>query len=83
MTEVVTSAAPGDLVGFVGLGNMGEPMARRVLGAGYRLLGFDTNRAAGHALDGLDGFSRAKAIGDVVTGTRALLMSTRWCGCTV
>ncbi len=33
-------------IGFVGLGNMGLPMARRLLGAGHRLLVFDTDDAA-------------------------------------
>src|SRR5947209_8643865 len=37
--------APGPL-GFIGLGNMGRPMARRLLGAGYRLSLLDNNQAA-------------------------------------
>jgi UDP-N-acetyl-D-mannosaminuronate dehydrogenase len=30
-------------VGFVGLGNMGIPMARRLVAAGYHVRGFDTS----------------------------------------
>src|SRR6185436_8322668 len=29
---------PPERVGFVGLGNMGAPMARRLIGAGYKLV---------------------------------------------
>lgn len=33
-------------LGFVGLGNMGQPMARRLLAAGHELIIFDLNEAA-------------------------------------
>jgi 3-hydroxyisobutyrate dehydrogenase len=33
-------------IGFVGLGNMGAPMARRLVEAGHTVLGFDTDPAA-------------------------------------
>ena len=36
----------GQLLGFVGLGNMGGPMASRLLDAGHSLCVFDTNAAA-------------------------------------
>jgi 3-hydroxyisobutyrate dehydrogenase len=36
----------GKAVGFVGLGNMGFPMARRLIGAGYDVRGFDTSADA-------------------------------------
>ena len=35
-----------DTVGFIGLGNMGIPMTRRLVGAGYHVRGFDTSAAA-------------------------------------
>ena len=35
--------AAGQLVGFVGVGRMGGPMASRLLDAGYSLVVFDTN----------------------------------------
>lgn len=36
----------GRQVGFVGLGNMGIPMTRRLIGAGYDVRGFDTSADA-------------------------------------
>jgi 3-hydroxyisobutyrate dehydrogenase len=38
--------APPQTIGFVGLGNMGAPMARRLAGAGYRLIVADAAPAA-------------------------------------
>jgi 3-hydroxyisobutyrate dehydrogenase len=38
--------APPETLGFVGLGNMGAPMARRLAGAGYRLIVADAVPAA-------------------------------------
>jgi 3-hydroxyisobutyrate dehydrogenase len=38
--------APPERIGFVGLGNMGAPMARHLAAAGYRLLAADSNPAA-------------------------------------
>ena len=35
-----------DTVGFIGLGNMGIPMTKRLVGAGYHVRGFDTAAAA-------------------------------------
>jgi 3-hydroxyisobutyrate dehydrogenase len=40
----MTNAAP--LIGFVGLGNMGRHMARRLAEAGHKLIAFDINEAA-------------------------------------
>ena len=31
-------------IGFIGLGNMGYPMARRLVEAGHKLIVYDTNR---------------------------------------
>jgi len=49
--------APPDRIGFIGLGNMGQPMAHLLVAAGYRLAVFDANAdatrrfAAGHACE--------------------------------
>ncbi|OGT81369.1 MAG: hypothetical protein A3H91_13610 [Gammaproteobacteria bacterium RIFCSPLOWO2_02_FULL_61_13] len=43
---MVNSFTPPEDVGFVGLGNMGAPMARRLAAAGYTLFVADTNPAA-------------------------------------
>lgn len=37
---------PLPAIGFVGLGNMGGPMCRRLIGAGYPVCAFDLNQAA-------------------------------------
>ena len=46
MTAGQHGAAPGTVVGFVGLGNMGIPMTKRLVAAGYHVRGFDTSEAA-------------------------------------
>ncbi|MBI2994156.1 MAG: NAD(P)-dependent oxidoreductase [Gammaproteobacteria bacterium] len=40
---MASSFAPPDRIGFIGLGNMGVPMARRLAGAGYALAVADRN----------------------------------------
>jgi 3-hydroxyisobutyrate dehydrogenase len=42
----MTEIQPGAVVGFVGLGNMGTPMAARLAGAGYRVQGYDVSEQA-------------------------------------
>ncbi|HEY6823662.1 MAG TPA: NAD(P)-binding domain-containing protein, partial [Steroidobacteraceae bacterium] len=37
---------PPERIGFVGLGNMGAPMARHLVGAGYQLVAADASSAA-------------------------------------
>lgn len=57
-----------DTVGFIGLGAMGAPMARRLLGAGHTVIAFDTNQAALDAIvaDGARRAESAKALADAV-----------------
>jgi 3-hydroxyisobutyrate dehydrogenase len=43
-------ALPGSVVGFVGLGNMGLPMAKRLARAGYRVQGYDLSPLAADGL---------------------------------
>ena len=38
-------------IGFIGLGNMGAPMAANLVKAGHRVTGYDLNPAALQALD--------------------------------
>ena len=40
------TTATGKVVGFIGLGNMGIPMATNIVAAGYQVRGFDTSAAA-------------------------------------
>ena len=46
---------PGATIGFAGLGNMGTPMAARLIAAGYTVIGFDPEAAAGQRLAGHGG----------------------------
>ncbi|MPZ62129.1 MAG: NAD-binding protein [Propionibacteriales bacterium] len=65
---------PGDTIGFVGIGNMGTPMTRRLLDAGYRVRGYDARADAGADLDGSDGFTRAGTLAEVIAGARAVIL---------
>jgi 3-hydroxyisobutyrate dehydrogenase len=58
-------------IGFIGLGNMGGRMARRLVEAGHHVLGFDpAPDAAGNA-----GAQVASSIGEVVAGSDHILFS--------
>lgn len=46
-----------DIVGFIGLGTMGGPMAAHLAGAGYRVQGFDLDRRKVDALEAAGGTS--------------------------
>ncbi|WP_200834365.1 NAD(P)-dependent oxidoreductase [Amycolatopsis alkalitolerans] len=62
--------APGSVLGFVGLGNMGAPMARRLTEAGYTVRGFDTDPAAReHA-----GATTVDTLTAVAEGAEAILL---------
>lgn len=58
----------GDTIGFIGVGAMGAPMARRLIGAGYSLKAFDPNPAAIEAIvaAGAEAMPSAKALADAV-----------------
>lgn len=60
-------------LGFVGLGNMGMPMVRRLLEAGYEVAGFDVAEAARAALADLGGRA-AGTLAEVVEGVDALIL---------
>ncbi|HUZ72105.1 MAG TPA: 3-hydroxyisobutyrate dehydrogenase [Stellaceae bacterium] len=59
-------------IGFIGLGNMGRPMAANLLKAGHRVVGYDLTPAA---LDGFaeQGGARAAAVADAVAGAELVL----------
>jgi len=59
-------------VGFVGLGNMGAPMAANIAAAGFPLTGFDAAGTAGRLPDGC---SPAGSIAEVVAGVDTVLLS--------
>ncbi|MBX7432282.1 NAD(P)-dependent oxidoreductase [Mycobacterium sp. Y57] len=55
-------------IGFIGLGNMGFPMAARLLAAGHRVIGFDTRA---EAIDRLVGLGAEGATSVAMVGARA------------
>jgi 3-hydroxyisobutyrate dehydrogenase len=63
--------APGDRVGFVGLGRMGLPMLSRLAAAGYQVVGHDTDATA------RDRTSRAVPAATVVDEAGAVADRTR------
>jgi 3-hydroxyisobutyrate dehydrogenase len=63
-----------ETVGFVGLGNMGGPMAGRLVGAGHRVQGFDLAGAARHALADAGGVAAPDLAGAVRGAGVVILM---------
>ena len=61
----------GRRVGFVGLGNMGGRITRRLLGAGLAVTGFDPRPGAVAAA----GAAAASSLGDLVRGSDVVLLS--------
>jgi 3-hydroxyisobutyrate dehydrogenase len=70
----LTPLTPGDGIGFIGLGHMGVPMVRRLLGGGYRVTGFDVSPDQGTALDGAEGYRRAPSLQEMVEDVRAVIL---------
>lgn len=59
---------PAGVVGFVGLGNMGIPMTRRLVGAGYQVRGYDMSAdavAAFEAIGASDAGGGVTAVADL------------------
>ena len=58
----------GETIGFIGLGAMGAPMARRLLGAGHTVIACDANPAALDAMvaSGAQAATSARALADQV-----------------
>lgn len=60
-------------VGFIGLGNMGTPMARRLVGAGASVRGFDVSVDARARLVGAGGAAAESAV-DAARGADAVIL---------
>jgi 3-hydroxyisobutyrate dehydrogenase len=73
-SEPVGALAPGDRIGFVGLGRMGAPMARRLAAAGYRVTGHDRDLSARRALEECDGATAVERPSAVAADARAVLL---------
>lgn len=63
---------PNEIVGFIGLGNMGEPMAHNIARAGYAMVVFDI---AGTAERAPDGATIADSVLDVAEQSTAVFLS--------
>lgn len=61
-------------IGFVGLGNMGEPMVRRLAAAGYPVRAFDQATAARDRLSGADGVTVTGQAADVADGADVVIL---------
>ena len=60
------------VLGFVGLGHMGRPMAERIVAAGFPLVGFDAAGTAERLPEGADG---GTGVEDVAARADTLLLS--------
>ena len=80
MTADQGGVAPGEVVGFVGLGNMGIPMTRRLVAAGYQVRGFDTSAEAARSFAGIGssdaggGVTAVAELGAVGEGAAAVIL---------
>ena len=80
MTAAAGGVAPGEVIGFVGLGNMGIPMARRLVAAGYQVRGFDTSAEAARNFAGIGssdaggGVTAVAELGAVGEGAAAVIL---------
>jgi 2-hydroxy-3-oxopropionate reductase len=61
-------------IGFIGLGNIGNPMSRRVLGANFSLVVYDLNPEASERLV-KEGAERASSPKDVASRTQKICLS--------
>ena len=61
-------------VAFIGLGKMGQPMARRLLGAGHAVMGQDLSAAAVAALSTEPGFRSAASANEAARGAQAVIL---------
>jgi 3-hydroxyisobutyrate dehydrogenase len=64
----------GRQIGFVGLGNMGEPMVRRLAAAGHDVRGFDVAVQARERLAGTAGVTLAATAADVADGADVVIL---------
>jgi 3-hydroxyisobutyrate dehydrogenase len=67
----LTESAAGRAIGFVGLGNMGGRMTRRLTAAGVRVTGYDLRPGQAESV----GAAAAESLGEVCDETEAVLLS--------
>jgi 3-hydroxyisobutyrate dehydrogenase len=66
--------SPPAEVAFIGLGNMGEPMAARLVGAGYRVRGFDNSPETRGRVAEATGVVAAGSLEEAVSGADAVVL---------
>jgi 3-hydroxyisobutyrate dehydrogenase len=71
---MAASTVSSGRVGFVGMGNMGMPMARRLVAAGYHVTGFDASAAVMRSIADADGMTAASALTAVGDGAAAVIL---------
>ncbi|MBV9368079.1 MAG: NAD(P)-dependent oxidoreductase [Solirubrobacterales bacterium] len=64
----------GDSIGFVGLGNMGQPMSARLGAAGFRVAAFDIDARARERASGKAGVEVVSTVSAVAAGTGAVIL---------
>jgi 3-hydroxyisobutyrate dehydrogenase len=74
VTAAVGTGTPGTTIGFVGLGNMGEPMVRRLAAAGYAVLAFDVAAHARDRLADTAGVTITNNAADVAVGAAVVIL---------
>jgi 3-hydroxyisobutyrate dehydrogenase len=65
--------SPPAEVAFIGLGNMGEPMAARLVGTGYRVRGFDNSPETRERVAGATGAVAAHSLEEAVSVADAVV----------
>lgn len=71
--ESARAIAPGDVIGFIGLGQMGTPMSARLMSAGYTVQGYDASADRCAALEGAGGRAVGTAA-DAADGATAVIL---------
>lgn len=76
MTDAAGAAVlgPGTVVGFVGLGRMGAPMAGRLAKSGFAVRGYDAAPAARESFAGIPGATVVETAAEVADGAAAVVL---------
>jgi 3-hydroxyisobutyrate dehydrogenase len=74
MTGKRAAVRPGDLIGFAGLGRMGQPMASRLADAGFRVTGFDISGSARESWSGRTGCACAASAAGLAAQAAAVVL---------
>jgi 3-hydroxyisobutyrate dehydrogenase len=74
MTGNGAAVLPGAVIGFAGLGRMGQPMASRLAAAGYRVAGFDISAAAREAWSDRTGCACVDSVADLAARADAVIL---------